>query len=273
MKLKTLLEAKFAKTEYAYHATLADNLSSILKLGLIPNKLEGGYGSEDQSDVGYELTPLSGVYFTKSAKSAEFITHNLNGRPIIVVAKIQTRDSDLDEDRLVANVVRENAIKGQIELLMRDYQDEYDTIDLDEYSDEISAELQELIKKESRKILSRLISEFDMHEKVEMNVFDDIINYVTAITDFVTAYYYGEHQYSDDIKRYQNILTKKLKNIQHGSSKHVFDTFKIDKPIGYSGANRIVGFVCLDTEKYWGDYGDVKGNLIKVKRPLEILED
>lgn len=277
MKLKTLLEAKFAKPEYAYHATKATNLKSILKHGLIPNKMEDGYGSDETSDVGYSLTALDGVYFTKSAKEAEMIMKSLYDEAIIVILKLQYRDSELDEDRLIQYITKENKIKGKVNNIFDKYRDEagddHDYYD-PQWPEEINDDLDALVDSETERILNWISAEYSTDQRLIHNVREPLHNYIKSIVDFIAEPYFGDYNYDDsDIKQYQNILVKKLKNIQHGDNKGNFHTFKINKTIGYSGANRIVGFVHTSNGKGWGDIGDVSGNIVKVKHPLEILED
>lgn len=275
MKLKTLLEAKFAKTEYAYHATKATNLKSILKHGLIPNKMEDGYGSDETSDVGYSLTALDGVYFTKTAKEAEMIMKSLYDEAIIVVLKLQYRDSELDEDRLIQYITKENEITSKVKSIYSKYMDEngHDYYDF-QWPEEINDDLDALVDSETQNILNWISTEYSPDKRLIYNIKAPLHNYIKSIIDFITGPHFGDYNYDEsDIKRYQSILVKKLKNLQHGENKGNFHTFKIDKTIGYSGANRIVGFVHISNGKGWGDIGDVSGNIVKVKHPLEILED
>lgn len=275
MKLKTLLEAKFAKTEYAYHATKATNLKSILKHGLIPNKMEDGYGSDETSDVGYSLTALDGVYFTKTAKEAEMIMKSLYEEAIIVILKLQYRDSELDEDRLVEYITKENKLTREVNSIFSKYMDEndYDYYDR-QWPKEINNDLSDLANSETQRILKWISTEYSPDKRLIYNIKAPLLNYIKSLIDFITGPLFGDHNYDDsDIKQCQNFLVKKLKNLQHGKNKGNFHTFKINKTIGYSGANRIVGFVHISNGKGWGDIGDVSGNIVKVKHPLEILED
>jgi hypothetical protein len=266
MKILKLLEAKFAKPEYAYHATKAVHLKSILTHGLIPNKEEGGYGSDEEASAGYALTSLPGVYFARDYRDAVYISRDLYGPSIIVVAKIQTRDSELDEDRLVTNVIKESKISQMVRKIYKEFD-----YNFDEYGDEIEDRLDSLIHTKTEEIIAELTTVFKMDARAISNVMEDIHNYVRAVVDIIPT---DEYEQNDphEVKEYQNILTKKLKSIQHHDLEHKFTTFKINKPIGYSGANKIVGFVCPATRKYWGDMGDALGPLIRTKHPMEIIK-
>ena len=99
-----LQEAKFAKEKkYYYHGTSGAYLRSILKHGLIPNKMEGGYGSDETKvDFDIELTPLEGVYMSLdrevASSAAKELSINTRNFPIIFVIKAQDRESIPDED-------------------------------------------------------------------------------------------------------------------------------------------------------------------------------
>ena len=92
-----LIEGKFSTPIYAYHATDKKHLKSILKHGLIPNKSDGGYGSEEISDIGYSKAPMTGVYYTESAKDAINIAKSLHtNSAVVIVMKIEKREGIFD---------------------------------------------------------------------------------------------------------------------------------------------------------------------------------
>jgi RNA:NAD 2'-phosphotransferase (TPT1/KptA family) len=97
-----LSEAKFSKPIIAYHATKVENVQSILKHGLIPNKKDDGWGSEDHNmDVGISLKALSGIYFTDSAEAVIDIASEIGYKDgAIVICKIQRKMAAMDEDDL-----------------------------------------------------------------------------------------------------------------------------------------------------------------------------
>lgn len=247
MRIEHVLnEAKFSKPIYAYHATLSENLKSILKHGLIPNKREGGYGSDEQSSFGYELTPLSGVYFTKSPKDALYIANSLDDDTIIVICKVQPKQLELDEDRLVADVLKEKTLLVAISTMLKKF--DYTVEDIPE------REIEELIKRAILNMENYLESQYNFNDKKIANIHEDLSEYITELVNYLLAQESGEFRDSSDIKRLQNSLTKKLRHIAS-----TFTTFKIDTNITYSGANKIVGFYYPIGTVGYGDLGELSG--------------
>jgi len=271
MKILNLLEAKFSKSEYAFHATDGNNLKSILKHGLIPNKNEGGYGSDDYSEVGYELTPLSGVYFTTKFNDAKYIARSISYDSIIIIAKIQSRNTEIDEDRLISDIIPERYFRKTILDAVRPFKDKYGNIDFANHSEKIDRIINDILQDIVNDVISSMKRTYKVSEKIIHYVRQDIIEYVSALMDYILNDLNGEHLYSDNLKNKQNTLTKKLKNIQH-QNRGTFHTFKIDQTIGFSGANRIVGIYSPENNKGWGDTSPVIGNVIQVKHPLEVIQ-
>lgn len=261
--LKELItEAKFSKTVYAYHVTRAEHLESIMKHGLIPNKSHGGYGSDDYSSIGYDLESLPGVYFTTSTEEAADIVGHLRDA-IIIVCKIQKRSAELDEDFLTSKILNDYTIIR----VVSDYKSENE-IDVltDEAEDDITTELMnhledELSKYEiSDEVLNRVLGDAEEYIRIAIRLLDDMDS-ETGMTD---------RRAVDRIKELQGILTKKLRYLLYSDSSERSPTmFKINKRIGFSGSNRIVGLVNNQNGLGWGDTGE--WGFRAVDHPLKII--
>lgn len=252
MKITEILcEGDFSKPTYAYHATKFNNFRSIIKNGLIPNKISGGgYGSTEKAPAGYDLTPLSGVYLTRVAKNAAHIADSLNDKAIIVVCKIQDKAAELDEDRLNSSVIEEKILIQIIRTHIKaaDFSDKEQKILANTYTNRI-------IERNLR----------DLDNRAKDNVRDSIHQYITSLIRF-----YVTKDNQDEVKSNQDNLTRKLKQLNH--DKETYHTFKLNEPISYSGANKIVGFYNKDSRIGWGDLGAFEGyEYHKVKTPMELL--
>ena len=252
MKMKItdiLTEGKFSKSMYAYHATKNEHLRSILKHGLIPNKSEDGYGSEDTSDAGYSLQALPGIYFTRRGRDARDIAKHIDGDgAIVIVCKIQPQDTEIDEDRFSGDIISEPkltaAIRGDVQKMTNG--------NVEDYTDEM---IDAFSRSYSQHVIVTQLSH--LNRKLLLNIENDMYEYIKALTTFVTSESGGFVDESD-IKKYQIILTKKLRSLSKKEpDRH--HTFKITKPIAYSGSNRIVGFYAPFANngrgKGWGDLG------------------
>lgn len=262
MKILQILEAQFAKPQYAYHATKAEHIPSILKHGLIPNKREGGYGSADTSTIGIPLTPLSGTYLTYSAKDAKYISYDVGGNDggIVVICKVQNRAADLDEDRMEKIIDLRQIFSWFVKELKAKNFKPFTEDQIAQYATKKADEIleQPTFFKSDLKMIDALRPALIDHLKVfltyvQQNQLDQ------------------EHMGFDQIKNTQNILTKKMKTLAHKNTKD-FHTFKIDHPIGFSGANKIVGLYNPNTNIGWGDIGDFDGEQYHIaKDPRRVL--
>jgi hypothetical protein len=250
-----LLEAKFSKPTYAYHATKLKHVPSILKHGLIPNKSEGGYGSDEQdSALGYSLTALPGTYFTSKPKAALSIATSFTEAMAIIVCKVQRNGSaTLDEDRM-KTLTRVSDFIYAIRKQFRDYfldQEEYEDIykDIDEFVDRHV----EQILKSMTAIGSPLQMATKAHaaeiKKILSDYFDHVAEYALHDTGNEHALKYQENQLTLKLRNY--IRTKNDPDDELGH------TFKINEPIGFSGANRIVGIFNVQTNIGYGDLGQL----------------
>lgn len=268
--LQILSEGKFSKSEYAYHATKKEHISSILKHGLIPNKSEGGYGSDETSEGGYSLDPLHGVYFTKSAKDALFIGNSMSKDPIIVVAKIQQNGSaTLDEDRLVEKIVDEKAFRKFVFDRIPSF---HDFDDYAEYQDAYYEQIGHIVREyiDNSKTIANALSVI-RNEPAKQAIIQELTAYLGAVADIAAQMETDENS----IKYHQSNLTKMLRNVMRKSTNaEDFKTFKVDGPVGFRGANRIVGMYNVATRIGWGDIGALSGFALHVaSTPQRMMRD
>lgn len=263
MYLKDIItEGKFSKPTYAYHATMKRNVRSIVKHGLIPNKEEDGYGSAEVGSAGYTLTPLPGVYFTKTAKDAGHISNHLGtGDGAVIIAKIQQKQVELDEDRLTHDVFEENRLATVIRRTIEEYEDAEDP--------RLDKALSKEIRDWTERILENIIDAKFPRDAIEKaNVESSVVRYVTAIVDFLYEQIAGSSDNDSDLKDAQRELTIKLRRLSTGHA-----TFKINQQIGFSGKNRIVGIYFPKDRVGWGDLGDFGGFAYhKYDSPMELLK-
>lgn len=262
MRIQNILtEAKFAKPEYAYHATGADNLKSILKNGLVPNFKEDGYGSNETSDFGYSLTPLKGIYFTRKAKDAVFIAKSLMGEAIILICKIQSKQAELDEDRMNAAVLQEKKFLSTLRIALRN---DYD-FNMESFVE--SGEIDNIVSNHAKEVVSGL----KLDERGKEAAFDSIVRHLNNLADFYIDTETGGGWDESKLKASQNDVTKALRLLAH-SDKETHHTFKINAPVGFSGANKIIGIYNIETRLGWGDLGDLSGYAYHVVRsPFQVL--
>lgn len=262
MKIQNLLsEAKFAAPEYAYHATGAQNLKSILKNGLVPNFKEDGYGSSETSEFGYSLTPLKGIYFTRKAKDALYIAKSLMGESIVLVCKVQPKQVELDEDRMNTSVLEERRFLGTLRTALRDTYDH----DAEKFIE--SGEIDKIIAKH----LNLIIDNLDLNDSAKKNAATHISKHLENLANFfIETESYGNWD-EQALKASQNEVTKALRLLAH-KDKDTHHTFKLNAPVGFSGANKIVGIYNIETRLGWGDLGDLDGHAYHiVKSPMQIL--
>lgn len=263
MKILNLLEAKFVPTSYAYHATKAEHVPSILKHGLVPNHRDGGYGSSDTSSLGIPLTPLSGTYLTYSSKEAKYISRDVDmeGGGIVVICKIQSRTAELDEDRMEKIIDLRNVHSWFVRKLKENDHQPFTEEQIISFA---TIHADDMLNNEA---LSQV------NQKMKDALHPAVVTHLISFLRYVQQNQIGDGDNVDfsDIKRTQNTLTKKLKNLAHNDI-NKFHTIKIDKPIGFSGANKIVGLYNPNTQIGWGDIGTFKGEAYHIaKTPQRVL--
>lgn len=268
MKILDLLtEGKFSKSEYAYHATRGASLRSILKQGLIPNKMRDGYGSDETAlAIGYPLTPLAGVYFTRRPHDAETICKQYGNNSVIIVCKIQPQNAEMDEDRLTNDIIDERYLYKNIMRHVREFlEKESENYDIHDFTEE---HIDAFAEKYAADIIDMKF--YELNPKIVVNVKDDLKNYIISVVDYVIA---SEHGGADDdsgIKMYQERLTQKLRTMTKNKNQH--HTFKINKTIGFKGSNKIVGVYEPFSRRGWGELGAFDRNYYdKVDHPLKLL--
>lgn len=271
MKIQKLIEAKFSKTQYAYHATAIENLRSIIKNGLVPNYKEGGYGSSEQSSTGYTLTPLRGVYLTRNHRDAIEISkllENPSGMGAVIVCKIQPQQAELDEDRLIGGVIDERKFGMQV-------RDKLESASEDDLNDENSfhnmgKEADEFIDNYIENHILPYIKKYNLEERAIEHILPFIREYLRHVTIFIMDTVYGGPEFEDELKIAQNKLTRQLRAITKKDPKE-HHTFKLDSKIGFSGANRIVGIYFPMDKLGWGDLGGLSGFVVHTyNTPIEL---
>jgi hypothetical protein len=275
MKIQTILEAQFSPAIYAYHATSGTNLQSILKHGLIPNKQAHGYGSDERShDFGYTLAALPGTYFTLAAADAEHIAKTISNSPIIIICKIQKRDASLDEDRMTGKIIDESKLLRRIRMEEHKLKAKYSRLD----DVKLKQKMMEHIPAFSEEITNDIIKDKLSNQDSRMiaNIKPDLLNYISMLVGDQLVDNDGPDWQEKEakLKQAQDVLTKKLKNLLYNDDSNTHSTLKIDKPITYSGANKIVGFYNFIAAVGWGDLGDFERDAYhKVKNPMELLKN
>lgn len=262
MKIQNILsEAKFSRPEYAYHATSANNLKSILKNGLVPNFKDDGYGSNETSEFGYTLAPLKGIYFTRKAKDAVFIAKSLMGETIILICKIQPKQVELDEDRMNTAVLEERRFLAALKSSLRQ---DFD-FNVEKFVE--SGAVDKIVAAH----VSHVLTNLKMDERAKKNAGQYISKHLNNLADFYVETKTGGNWDEIALKASQNEVTKALRLLAH-KDKETHHTFKINANVGFSGSNRIVGIYNIETRLGWGDLGDLDGYAYHiVKNPLQIL--
>ena len=264
MKIQNILvnlteRAQFVPTTYAYHATDMKYLRSILKQGLLPNKNDNGYGSSEvSSSFGYKLSPLPGVYFTDDQRHAEHIAKQIDGQGLIIIAKVQKRTASMDEDRLTSDIIDEPALISSIR----------------KNEATIKADPQKYVNNVVDNIIQYKLPH-DISPKLIQSVKPELTKYVDLLVKNQATEEHGDwssDQWNAAVKASQIELTKKFKNILHRPDVNQ-DTFKVDGPVGFSGANKIVGLYNFISGVGWGDLGPFERDAYhKVKQPMELVK-
>lgn len=267
MKIRDILtEGKFAKSVYAYHATYKKYLKSILKHGLIPNRNEGGYGSDEVSDIGYSKAPMDGVYFTYSRQDAKSIATSLHTTsPVIIVMKVQKRASVFDEDELVGpRGIDERALIKIITTELKTKDISYTDVQYSpEENEDFLNSLHNLLYSNIHKRVEDKLS-----KKIADHVSNDIDGYVSNIIDI---YFEFNNQDDTEIRNHINNLSKKLRMMYHKNTS--IERGRVVEPITFSGASRIVGVYDIETNTSWGDVGGFQGQSYNAyDSPMKLLK-
>lgn len=275
MNILNLLEAKFSKPIYAYHASKRSNLNSIIKNGLIQNKKLGGYGSGGTTRWGTPLTPLTGIYFCNNIPDADTIAFEINETDpaVIIICQIQLETAYMDEDSLI------------------DFYDTYNDKIYDLVKTSFFGRTKQLhdisnniIEQQIESIISKMMSytslkniNFNQNKEVYKNSLRD---YIYSIIEYLK----NKNEITLlNFRKMEEKLTIRLKNLLKASNKsndNILKTFRVVQPIGFNGANKIVGIYDYSTNYYWGNirglddfYKKYNSNnkFIKYETPLKLL--
>ena len=268
MKILNLLaEGKFSKSEHAYHATKGEHLRSILKNGLIPNKSNGGYGSDEKAlVVGYSLSPLSGVYFTRNPHDAETICKQYGENSLIIICEIQPQNAEMDEDRLISDVINERYLYRNINRHIREFlEKQSENYDLNDFTE---AHIDRYAEAYAKDIIENKL--YELNSKLVANVKEDLKNYIISVVDFIIASEKGDQEDESGIKMYQEKLTQKLRSMTKDKKLH--NTFKVNKTIGFRGSNKIIGIYNPFSFQGWGSLGALERSAYnKVNNPIKLI--
>lgn len=113
------IAAKFTKPVIAYHGTSADNLRTILKKGLLPSAVGKWTASvlTNTSVNSRSHQTFGGVYFTKNlltATNAAGWTGPNQSSKLIVIAQVQVRDALADEDNITIPTLPDYMLQSQV---------------------------------------------------------------------------------------------------------------------------------------------------------------
>lgn len=257
MKIQNLLESRF-KPILAYHATSGKHLRSIIKNGLIPNKSEGGWGSKDLSDYGTNNRAMAGVYFTKDVRIAQSITSdvvNSDHEPrLIVVCSVQERSAEADEDITTA-IFGVSTVYAKADYYIHhnfDMLENPPDIHMLEY---IIPEVEEEILNKKNKWIDEIFEKHQELQPIRNKIMPAILDmYRATIRHSIISNYLQdetqlinktENRLRDSIDKVNRVV-KKLVHIKNQ------ETFKINKVIGFSGADKIVGLIITNYGYAWG---------------------
>lgn len=221
-----LIEAE-TKPIIAYHATSVNNLRSIIKNGMIPNKESGGYASGEKSPAGYSLTAMPGIYFYKDSHNAYNLAKSLsvrnNSDTAIIVCQVQPKTTEMDEDRLNDDGLLDDKV---IIKLAKSGVDGHE------------------LEREAVILLIQNLQKKGLNNNTIKAASPVIKEYVRALITFAR-----DPQSENQMRQHKNELTKKLRKlVVYDKSQH---SFKINEPIGYSGSNKIIGIMLVSKSVGW----------------------
>lgn len=252
-----LLEYSSSKPIIVYHTTLRTHLKSVLSNGLVPNKSEGGYASGLKSSSGYSLSALPGTYFFRKYNPAKQLANSMNADKgedaLIVICQVQPKTASLDEDNLVGEIIKENSLRRKLYKIQKS--GDVSAKDFEDLADEI---IQNSL---SGKINDSAID----------NVRPELIIYVKALSDYMQD---GSSAAEGWLKNSQNSLTKKLRHLlMRADQMDTHDSFKIDAPITFSGANKIIGLYLPQQGIGWGNLGEFERDAYhKYDSPMRLVK-
>lgn len=278
MLFSEFLEERKQDQIHAYHATDIKHLRSILKHGLVPNYSEGGYGSDEVNQFNVPLTPHPGVYFTKKAGASVHIAKGYD-RGIILIAKVSPNSLTMDEDNL-QYVYRHWMI---IEILEDggDFEDVWEYVTQTDIMKSVDSRYLSSLKDLFKRYV-KAFKEYVEHEGVaSFNSPTDGTprSKEELLKNYKSVQYEMTKKLSRFVKGNRDIFSAKGENPEregmtpHSEERNPTSSFKIDRTVGFSGRNRIVGIYDPIERVGWGDLGAFRGSEYHMyKTPNEFIE-
>lgn len=276
-ELNTILlleKAKFAKEKtIAYHGTSGSRLRSILKHGLIPQESDGYGSSVGGTSTKRDMSSLGGIYLTTDIRLARLaatqVTKNRkDSSKLIVVVEVEKRTSVLDEDdidsileiQVMWKLHNSNYPVGSEESmfsLLHDEKYKKEIIELTKegfkrkgvsdnalngYDDKIFT----LLESYYGRRIAHSIDEgrFNWRRRENKELFDNIGK--------------NAQDYENEYRKALNTLTRRFKNVLTSEDESP-RSFRVDDPITFRGANKIVGIFSLpfrtdgEIERHYGN--------------------
>ncbi len=222
-------------TEVYYHVTSVENVPSILKHGLVPNKANDGAGRYEDS----RFYTLKGVYAAKDALLLHQIAGSLNDDFVIVILSISPPSTLPDED------VLEVLMSNVFEQICRSYPMRPETIDTYRELD-WSNELDDTQKEELEGFWDAVGKEFhrqagrgNPHITFDKELIDDLI-WEWRISH-LESYQEGEHD-SLGWMDTKDKLVRKYRGVEGGNFKKG-RSVRVEGPVTFRGRNRILAIV------------------------------
>lgn len=252
-----LVESRFSPI-LAYHATSGKYLRSIVKNGLVPNKSTGGWGSSDYSSYGTSSKSMAGVYFTRDVKTAQYITGDVVNSDVeprlIVVCAVQERSAELDEDIStaifdVSGVYRKANYYVRTNFDMLKHQPTLDSLEV------IIPEVEDYIFNKKGDWLHNIFDGYPELKKIKENILPTLMQmYKAAIRHSVIEGYLIDDRklIAQTEEQLRQAIDKVNRTVKKLSYIKQHESFKINKTIGFSGADRIIGLIVTNYGLAWG---------------------
>lgn len=235
MRYTELTEGR-SPTSLYYHLTSIDNIQSILKHGLIPNKANDGAGRYDDN----RWYSLNGVYATISTDLMHEIAGSFNGDYAIVVLSISPKSSLPDED-VVEGLAKQSYVAA-LDLWGIDgsyYDGSYYATPDHYFEDQISngepaTFTMKDVWKTAREEFHKRASGSNTHIPYNEKLLD---------TFFSLWFSYEMDNYGDDPSKWMETKDQITKLYRHNMNTGLYSkgaSIRITSPITFRGRNRIV---------------------------------
>lgn len=237
------------KTQKFYHASKYEHLQSILKSGL---KLSGnpGYGSpafgiRNTSEFRRDLTPVGGIYLTKSIADAYEIAGELNWSSPKLMCEVDISDFKVllpDEDET----------ERKLETMV------FEVFDVDYRSaDDMKLVLEDL--KTSYSTVKANLEEYFKSYK------EPLAEHVELLIDFAKSYAIRKLAYQQKdqsiIAKAESIYKKALEAVSNKDTVDGITRVRIPREINYTGNNKITSVITF-TDQITVEYGTPSENLL-----------